>query len=357
MPPNFAHLGGLNAYEILGIEPTATAEEIEAAYRSAIKRQHSDTGGVTRLAQLVNDARDALVKDRASYDVWLRNQPRPRVADAKPDPASRTSASESSRSSWADAGDGGEKAWDPWETSDPWEASDPWETTSPQTPPQTPPEPEPQNPPNGTTADPEPTRTPLSPEERRTALLAVVASVLLGPLGLWLGIRSYKRSRSAAAIVAIVIGGMSVLYLVSLAMAIALGVFREPVPTSSVASPSVMKQGQVVVRPGTKVALDEEGTSYTPSTEDASLAGTEPGLLMKHGTAYVALAQGAPETYDTCSGLNYPEPTGKPIPWNRLTVGSMLCVRTSYQETTTSLITVVDRSGRSVTLQIVTWND
>jgi hypothetical protein len=353
MSPNFAHLGGLSAYEILGIEPTATAEEIEAAYRSAIKRQHSDTGGVTRLAQLVNDARDALVKDRASYDGWLRNQARSRIADGKPDPAPRTS--ESSRSSWADAGDGGDKAWDPWETSDSWETSDPWEATSPQTPPQTPPEP--QHPPNGTTADPEPNRTPLSPEERRSALLAVVASVLLGPLGLWLGIRSYKRSRSVAAIVAIVIGGMSVLYLVSLAMAIALGVFREPVPTSSVASPSVLKQGQVVVRPGTKIALDEESTSYTPSTEDASMAGTEPGLLMKHGTTYVALAQGAPETYDTCSGLNYPEPTGKPIPWNRLTVGSMLCVRTSYQETTTSLITVVDRSGRSVTLQIVTWND
>jgi hypothetical protein len=53
MPNNFAHLGGLNAYEILGIQPTATTEEIEAAYRAAIKRQHSDTGGVTRLAQLV----------------------------------------------------------------------------------------------------------------------------------------------------------------------------------------------------------------------------------------------------------------------------------------------------------------
>jgi hypothetical protein len=357
MPPNFAHLGGLNAYEILGIEPTATAEEIEAAYRSAIKRQHSDTGGVTRLAQLVNDARDALVKDRASYDVWLRNQSRPRVTDAKPDPAQRTSASESSRSSWADAGNRSEKAWDPWETSNPWDASDPWEATSRRTPPQTPPEPEPQHPPDGTTADPEPTRRPLSAEERRSALLAVVASVFLGPLGLWLGIRSYKRSRSVAAIVAIVIGGMSVLYLVSLAMAIALGLFREPVTTSSVANPSVLKQDEVVVRPGTKVALDEEGTSYTPSTDDASLASTESGLLMKHGTTYVALEPGAPETYDTCSGLNYPEPTGKQIPWNRLTVGSMLCVRTSYLETTTSLITVVDRSGRSVTLQIVTWND
>jgi hypothetical protein len=55
--------------------------------------------------------------------------------------------------------------------------------------------------------------------------------------------------------------------------------------------------------------------------------------------------------------LDYPEPTGKPIAWNRLTIGSMLCVRTTYLETTKSLITVVDRSGRSTTLEIITWND
>ena len=86
MPNNFAHLGGLNAYEILGIQPTATTEEIEAAYRAAIKRQHSDTGGVTRLAQLVNDARNALVKDRAAYDAWLRNKTQPRVGEDEPSP-------------------------------------------------------------------------------------------------------------------------------------------------------------------------------------------------------------------------------------------------------------------------------
>jgi hypothetical protein len=40
-----------------------------------------------------------------------------------------------------------------------------------------------------------------------------------------------------------------------------------------------------------------------------------------------------------------------------LTVGSKLCVRTTSLETTKSLITVVDRTGRSATLQIITWND
>ena len=107
MPNNFAHLGGLNAYEILGIQPTATREEIEAAYRAAIKRQHSDTGGVTRLAQLVNDARNALVKDRAAYDAWLRNKTQPRVAADEPSPDQPV-----------------DDVWDPWEAAD-------WENAAP----------------------------------------------------------------------------------------------------------------------------------------------------------------------------------------------------------------------------------
>jgi hypothetical protein len=144
---------------------------------------------------------------------------------------------------------------------------------------------------------------------------------------------------------------------VSLVIAIPLGVFREPAMTSPSAPPTVMKQGQVVVKPGTHVVLEEEGTSLAASTGDASLRGTESGLVMENGTTYVALTQQAPERYDTCSALNYPEPTGESIPWNRLNAGSMLCVRTSYLETTKSLITVLDRSGRSATLQIITWDD
>ena len=84
MSENFSHLGGLNAYEVLGVEQTATTAEIEAAYRAAIKRQHSDTGGVNRLAQLINDARDALVKHRASYDAWLRDPARHRAQQSPP---------------------------------------------------------------------------------------------------------------------------------------------------------------------------------------------------------------------------------------------------------------------------------
>ena len=226
MPKNFAHLGGLNAYEVLGIEPTATTEEIEAAYRAAIKRQHSDTGGVTRLAQLVNDARDALVKDRASYDAWLRA--RPRVAEAEPDPEPAAPASDSSRSTRASADEvPDEDVWDP------------WDTVGPQTPPGT------RNQPGAATPSPVKRKTPLSAEERRSGMLAVLASVLCGPLGLWLGIRSYRRSGSAVAAVAIVVGGMSVLYLATLAIAIPLGLFQDTSLPSFGADPTVMKQGQV----------------------------------------------------------------------------------------------------------------
>jgi hypothetical protein len=338
MPKNFAHLGGLNAYEVLGIEPTATMEEIEAAYRAAIKRQHSDTGGVTRLAQLVNDARDALVKDRPSYDAWLRA--RPRTAEAKPDPEPASKASDSSRSTWAGA--------DEVPDDDVW---DPWDTVGPQNPPG------PRNQPSGATTDPVRRKTPLSPEERRSGMLAVLASVLCGPLGLWLGIRSYRRSESALAAVAIIVGGMSVLYLATLAIAIPLGVFRDTSTPSSAASPAVMKQGQVVVKPGTRVALDNDGSSFEPSDDHASLVGTKSGVLLERGTSYVALPRPSPSRYDTCSALDYPKSSEKPIAWNRLTIGSMLCVRATDVETTKSLITVVDRSGRSATLRIITWND
>jgi hypothetical protein len=309
MPKNFAHLGGLSAYEILGVAPTATAAEIEAAYRAAIKRQHSDTGGVTRLAQLVNDAHDALVKNRAAYDAWLRDKSQPRVAEAEPDPGPAASTS----------GDQPDDVWDPWENAEP--SPPPHEQSGPRNQ-------------HRATTDPSQTETASSPDEPPAA-----------------------EQLSSRGVVAIVAGGMGLLVLVSLAIAIFLGVFSEPSTTSSSASPTVMKQGQVVVEPGTRVALDEEGASFKPSGDHASMVGTQAGLRFEPGTSYVAPAQPAPERYDTCSTLGYPEPTGKPIPWNRLTVGSMLCVRTTSLETTTSLITVVARTGRSATLRITTWND
>ena len=50
------------AYEILGLEPGASAEAIREAHRSLMKRIHPDTGGSAGLAARVNQAKDVLLK-------------------------------------------------------------------------------------------------------------------------------------------------------------------------------------------------------------------------------------------------------------------------------------------------------
>ena len=117
-----------------------------------------------------------------------------------------------------------------------------------------------------------------------------------------------------------------------------------------------MKQGQVVVSPA-------PGLLWTTTARRLRQATTMRRLWdevrPRPRTRYVVCCspRPLPDRYDTCSALKYPEPTEKPIAWNRLTIGSMLCVRATHLETTKSLITVVDRSGRSATLRIITWND
>jgi len=78
-------------YELLDVSPTASADEIKAAYRRLSKSAHPDAGGNSGLFRLVDQARDTLLDPdkRAAYD-RSRNEPKPPPrSEPKPPPRPR----------------------------------------------------------------------------------------------------------------------------------------------------------------------------------------------------------------------------------------------------------------------------
>jgi hypothetical protein len=82
-------------YAVLGVAPTATPAEIEAAWRALMKRHHPDTAYTradramkTKAAARINAAHTVLrdPAKRATYDLDLRG-PRPKRGPAQPAPA------------------------------------------------------------------------------------------------------------------------------------------------------------------------------------------------------------------------------------------------------------------------------
>jgi DnaJ domain len=61
-PPGSTKMTEQQAYQVLGIEPGANAQDITRAHRTLMKKFHPDQGGTTYLAARVNEAKDVLLR-------------------------------------------------------------------------------------------------------------------------------------------------------------------------------------------------------------------------------------------------------------------------------------------------------
>ncbi len=74
-------------YAVLGLQPTASPDQIKAAYRAVAKQAHPDAGGSPEAMQAVNEAYQTLSNPaaRRDYDQLRADQANPPAPNAPPD--------------------------------------------------------------------------------------------------------------------------------------------------------------------------------------------------------------------------------------------------------------------------------